>query len=552
MRQPLQKTLRRTCLIAMFFVCNLVSTVAAIGQVPANDDFTNGAELTGASGSVLGTNIGATVESGEWMHAGSGGSSVWFRWTSGMADGTRISTIGSDFDTILGVYTGTSVVALTEVASNDDTGGLASVVLFRSTPGTTYHIAVDGFAGQQGNIQLSWEPFELLPPVDCAAAQPHRVDRVDGRVLDSVIYGEDDRREVYEEANPRVLEAWSATGALVDSAAIEADGDGSWRLVGETFQAGGGVCAGEPYADQPLVSFCSGFLVEPDVVATAAHCLTEVAPESFFFVFGFRMLDADTVTCTFAGEFVYGVNRVIASELDGNSGSDWALLRLDRPVRGVTPLTLRSKGRIENDTEVLIIGHPVGLPAKIADGATVLDSSPEAFFVTDLDAYGGNSGSAVLNVETLEVEGILVRGESPDFVIDGSCVHSRVCQPGECRGEDVTRTEMFASFVSNGGSQLPGDCNQDARIDLSDAICLFGGLFIGVPELFPCGNGSLSDPGNISLLDWQPDGTVDLSDGISLLMHLFSGASPHPLVVPGQELTACVPILGCEATVDCP
>ena len=57
--------------------------------------------------------------------------------------------------------------------------------------------------------------------------QPHRVDRVDGRVLDSVIYGEDDRREVYEEANPRVLEAWSATGALVDSAAIEADGDGS-------------------------------------------------------------------------------------------------------------------------------------------------------------------------------------------------------------------------------------------------------------------------------------------------------------------------------------
>jgi len=68
-------------------------------------------------------------------------------------------TYGSDFDTLLAVYTGTSVDTLTEVASNDDSGGtLQSRVEFTTTAGTVYHIAVDGYGGAQGNVTVGWAP----------------------------------------------------------------------------------------------------------------------------------------------------------------------------------------------------------------------------------------------------------------------------------------------------------------------------------------------------------------------------------------------------------
>lgn len=77
--------------------------------------------------------------------------------------------------------------------------------------------------------------------------------------------------------------------------------------------------------------------------------------------------------------------------------------------------------------------------------------------------------------------------------------------------------------------RLPGDCNQDRRLNIADAICMLGVLFLGSPEGFPCGDGRSSDPGNLALLDWQPDGELNVSDPIALLTFLFLGGPAHPL-----------------------
>ena len=72
----------------------------------------------------------------------SGGKSVWWTWTAPSSGSVQIDTIGSSFDTILGVYTGSSVSALTTVASDDDSGGnYTSKVTFNAVAGTTYQIA---------------------------------------------------------------------------------------------------------------------------------------------------------------------------------------------------------------------------------------------------------------------------------------------------------------------------------------------------------------------------------------------------------------------------
>jgi RTX calcium-binding nonapeptide repeat (4 copies) len=126
---------------------------------PANDAFAGAQTLSGALPmEVAGTNVEATKESGEPVHAGvTGGASVWYRWTPSVDAFVAISTCRSDFDTLLGVYRGSAVDALTEVTSNDDgcSFTFGSVVSLGVTAGTTYYIAVDGLEGAQGSIVMT-------------------------------------------------------------------------------------------------------------------------------------------------------------------------------------------------------------------------------------------------------------------------------------------------------------------------------------------------------------------------------------------------------------
>lgn len=137
-------------------------SVNLIGARPANDDFANAAELLGAGGNITGTNTLATGETGEPIHAGTAQplESVWYKWQAPSGGVLSLNTFGSDFDTTLSVYTGTSVSSLIRAASNDDTDGRQSKVAFTVIPGNTYFIAVDGFGNEEGDISLE---YDFLP-----------------------------------------------------------------------------------------------------------------------------------------------------------------------------------------------------------------------------------------------------------------------------------------------------------------------------------------------------------------------------------------------------
>jgi subtilisin-like proprotein convertase family protein len=82
------------------------------------------------------------------------GSTAWYNWTAPSSSPVNIDTFGSDFDTVLAIYTGNSVGALTLLACNDDYIGPSRPSLIRFTPsaGTTYRIQVGGYLGAAGNI----------------------------------------------------------------------------------------------------------------------------------------------------------------------------------------------------------------------------------------------------------------------------------------------------------------------------------------------------------------------------------------------------------------
>ena len=145
---------------------NLICPGGGSGDVGnGSDGFRSRVRLSDASGRAVGSNVGASKESGEPVHAGNrGGHSVWWTWTA-PASGTFIfDTRGSDFDTLLAVYTGNSVSRLNRVASNDDIDRRARIyqseVRFGATRGQTYHIVVDGYGGATGNIVLHWKEEE--------------------------------------------------------------------------------------------------------------------------------------------------------------------------------------------------------------------------------------------------------------------------------------------------------------------------------------------------------------------------------------------------------
>jgi hypothetical protein len=125
---------------------------------PGNDAFANATIITLTSGnttSLKGYNTNATREASEPLNASnSGGRSVWWRWTAPSSGSVTLDTKGSYYDTTLGVYTGSAVSSLTQIASDDDIeDGVvqASELTFNVTGGTTYRFSVDGFNSNDGS-----------------------------------------------------------------------------------------------------------------------------------------------------------------------------------------------------------------------------------------------------------------------------------------------------------------------------------------------------------------------------------------------------------------
>jgi hypothetical protein len=161
---------RETSLVSFTAVSNTVYHIAVAGystgqggvalniNPSGNDLFTNYLALVGSSGSIRGRNTTARREAGEpVVPSARGTNSVWFCGQVPSSGLLQFDTEGSNFDTLLAVYTGSRITNLVLVASDNDSGtNKTSRLYFQAEAGTNYWVAVDGVEGQSGFYRLNW------------------------------------------------------------------------------------------------------------------------------------------------------------------------------------------------------------------------------------------------------------------------------------------------------------------------------------------------------------------------------------------------------------
>jgi hypothetical protein len=158
---PLQVAIRYLALVAAIGSWLVAGTALA---APANDNFADAINLPGSSGTQTGTdNIDATSEVGEPALAGDITKTVWFKWTSPGNGDFTVGTLGSrnavpaEFDTVLGIYTGSSLNALTPLGATPKDTVLEESMTLPVTTGTTYYIQIGGYLNETAtNLVLNW------------------------------------------------------------------------------------------------------------------------------------------------------------------------------------------------------------------------------------------------------------------------------------------------------------------------------------------------------------------------------------------------------------
>jgi len=287
----------------------------------------------------------------------------------------------------------------------------------------------------------------------CAIAATFAAVPAFAAVGDKGIYGKDDRVDVVNVTNSTIKKLTESTVALFKASDVDSSGKLTLQPFKSSLHETLQLCSDVRFYNQSIGAFCSGSLIGEDMVMTAGHCVQDAeqcAQTKIVFGFGIRQAGGNTPASVPASE-VYSCKSVITQVLDEETKADYAVIRLDRKVTNHKPLAVET-GAADKSQKMFVIGHPSGLATKVAANGKMRDDSDPNYYVTNLDTYGGNSGSPVFSQSTYKIIGILVRGGT-DYVLKANsnpqCITNYVTGENAGRGEDVTKSSVVVKAVKD-------------------------------------------------------------------------------------------------------
>ncbi|MDK1028861.1 MAG: S1 family peptidase [Anaerolineae bacterium] len=291
----------------------------------------------------------------------------------------------------------------------------------------------------------------------CGGAAPELVATEEPIQVPPAIYDTDSRMEPFEHTDIRLVEMANSVAVLVSEEKFFISGDTlsfTNRTLNEFFVDDTNtpipMCTDELFASQINPGYCTGFLISEDTLVTAGHCVTGPAPScsNMNVIFGFHM-NSENSLANLSTDNLYKCEEIISISEE----FDYAIIKLNRPT-GISGLIYETRDHLQQADPVSVIGHPSGLPLKIASNSFVLSNNfDQPKFIANLDTFRGNSGSPVINSDTYLVEGILVGGTYPDYFYSDTAGCYQVVQcagipSGDyCTGEIVTKMSVLSEFL---------------------------------------------------------------------------------------------------------
>jgi len=230
----------------------------------------------------------------------------------------------------------------------------------------------------------------------------------------------------------RILQNAGSVGLIVRKELLQPLTDSIMRLsVTQTLQRKYNLCPGEAFAKQPVLGEGTAFVIDTNTLITASHVIID-SINQYAVVFGYKLINK---VGSYETDIPVTSIYYLTSFIHYDDELDVAMIKVDRAM---TVPALQISNRAANIADkVYAIGYPSGLPEKLSINASVTSNELQ-YFYTSLDAFQGNSGSPVFNLDTHQVIGILVSGEV-DYRSTGSCNTVTICSIPFCKGEKVIR-----------------------------------------------------------------------------------------------------------------
>lgn len=331
-----------------------------------------------------------------------------------------------------------------------------------------------------------------------------------------------------------------------------------------THQQKKNLCPGQRYGNQSAASFCSGTLIDDDLVLTAAHCVFSPAapePEEVRVVFNHYNIATDApadIECDTApgqvceSDDVFRMRLVLVGDRGTDTDEDWAIVQLvdaNGVPRSATPRYRPAPVRLDASTSPLgttlaKLGAPSGVPIKISltkevQGKAGIVSIKPRIYQAFLDTFGGDSGGGIYDTERLDL--IALESGSANFVIngggtafvprlpDGQCNVTGVCPMSQAR-----RTELQAAGVTVSCQDASGQAIPDTLVRVDAALANLCDIPVDIPPIFKrvgitsdrlCGQTTIDTCEGAEAFDLKLNHEITLSGDTSFLT-AASASSP--------------------------
>jgi V8-like Glu-specific endopeptidase len=225
------------------------------------------------------------------------------------------------------------------------------------------------------------------------------------------VYGEDNRKDFFEVQDNEVRELSKAILYRIDKHELRGwTFQRYWKIITKKLEDKG-VCKDEKFSDQDTIRIgCSAVLIGKKKVLTGGNCISSFTCNNdlYYWTFGYYKGTSDQSFEKLHKKNFFKCKEIVKRVYDPASGRSFAIFTLKKDVKGIKPVKV-STVPLKDTDELIIMGHPSGLPLKIAEGAAVIDQD-QSLFISNSDIRGETVGSMAFNKKTKELVGLLIYG----------------------------------------------------------------------------------------------------------------------------------------------